>query len=379
MSYILVIWLLAPIWWPISLLRRLISAKPKRIVILEIAGIGDVVCSAHLFTQLRAQYPKARIDLVVDPVAASIAQALPMLDQVIEFPYAQQRGLLGRLRLARLCMSYDTGLCLIPSAAQLTAFCIAALPWRLAVMPSPLNRSYAFLQPLMSSVIRHKTGFSFLATQAMLFQKIGVASAFPKKQLPKVLAKITDPLLVKATTQGTIGILVGSGRSLKRLTHHQLVSTVVDLLTKIDINPDLNVVMLGGPGDRAVAQKIIDAVEPGLRQRIIDTTGTYSLAVLPALLSEMRLVIGVDSGVTHMADALGVPIVCIAGPVDLNEVYVPGEGREFITMSPKCYPCSSVFDTPIACKTGTLACLQFDQEMLSKAVNKLLAAKEATS
>lgn len=379
MSYILLTWLLAPLWWPISLLRKLLNPQPKRILILEIAGIGDVVCSAHLYTQLRAQYPQARIDLVVDPVALSMAQALPMLDHVIEFSYAHQRGLMGRFRLTRLCLGYDTGLCLIPGAAQLTALCLAALPRRATVMPFPLNRSYAFLQPLMSSVVQHKSGSSFLATQARLFKHIGVASPDSKKKLPIIAGRVENPALIQATGQGAVGLLVGSGRALKRLTHEQLVGIVTSLLTKIDSHPDVSVVLLGGPADRIVAQQIIHALEPALRQRIVDTTGVYALADLPIVLREMLIVIGVDSGVTHMADALGVPIVCIAGPVDLNEVYVPNRHREFIVVKPVCYPCSTVFDTPSSCRTGTLACLQFDLPRLMQAVKKLLALKEANS
>ena len=150
MIYILLTWLLAPIWWPIAQLRKLGVSAPRRILIAEIAGIGDVVCSASLFQALRDRYPHATIDLLVDPIAQGLTQLLPMVNRVRVFAYAEQKGLKGRLKLAKIAAGYDTAICLIPSAAQLTGFCWGAVPRRLSVLPGNLNTSYRLLAPLLT-------------------------------------------------------------------------------------------------------------------------------------------------------------------------------------------------------------------------------------
>jgi ADP-heptose:LPS heptosyltransferase len=365
MSYILLTLLLAPVWWPTSLLRNLLNPQPKRILILEIAGIGDVVCSTHLFQQLRAHYPNAQIDLVVDPIAETLAPLLTMVDRVIAFPYARQKGLLGRLRLALLCSRYDTGISLIPSAAQLTGFCWAAMPRRLSILPSPLNSSYRALRPCLTASEVHQSGAYFLGTQASLLAQLGVPAPDASKWLP---AEAVKPQSVTAPIQ--IGLLVSSGRALKRIEPDKLIEIVTGLLA---LQPGVEIVLIGGPGDKALAQSLVSGLSETQRVRVVDTVGQYKLYELPAQLKQLALLVGVDSGITHMADALGVSIVCVAGPVDLQEVYQPGCNRCQLTAALPCYPCSTVFDTPSQCHTGDLACLkQLDARQVVQAAHQRL-------
>lgn len=354
MLYILLTWLLAPIWWPIALVRRIATRNPKRILIAEIAGIGDVVCSASLFQALREQYPDATIDLLVDPIAKGLAPLLPMVDQVRLFAYPEQKGLKGRLKLARITAKYDAAICLIPSAAQLTAFCWGAVPQRLAVLPGNLTTSYRLLAPLMTGVACHADGSYFPATQFELSKHLLPGCSLPQKALPK--CEQEAPLLPADTKW--IGLLVSSGRALKRLSEAQLVAIIEGLLQNND--KKRGVVLFGGPGDVTQASEVLAMLaHSSASANVINTVGQYELAKLPGVLQQLKLFIGVDSGVTHMADALGVPIVCIAGPVDLKEVYLPSQSHQMLCAQElACYPCSTVFNTPGTCQRGDRACLQ---------------------
>lgn len=371
MSYILLTWLLAPIWWPIALLRRLCQQKPARIVVFEIAGIGDVICSANLLGQLRQTYPTARIDLVIDPIANTLAPALVMVDRVIPFAYAEQRGLAGRLRLMRLCLGYDTALCLIPSAAQITGFCLAALPRRLSVLPLPLNTSYRLLAPLLTARAEHPPGAFFLETQAQLFKKLGLSLPDTTKTLDAPNRNVLIPGLNPGARR--IGLLVGSGRALKRVPLPTL-SSLVTQLVQDAAEPPVQVFLIGGPADTELAGQIRQGVPLSAQAQVQDLSGRYALAELPTVLRQLDLLIGVDSGVTHMADALGVPILCIAGPVDLGEVYAPATAkRQFLITPLSCYPCSRVFDTPATCHQGTVACLTtLDPDAIARQVTRML-------
>lgn len=371
MSYILLTWILAPIWWPIALLRRQWQQQPARIVVFEIAGIGDVICSASLLGQLRQAYPTARIDLVIDPIANTLAPALSMVDRVIPFAYAEQRGLAGRLRLMRLCLGYDTALCLIPGAAQVTGFCLAAMPRRLSVLPLPLNTSYRLLAPLLTARAEHPPGAFFLETQAQLFKKLGLLHPDTTKTLDVPNRDLAIPGLKPGARR--IGLLVGSGRALKRVPLPTLVSLVTQLVQDTVARP-VQVFLIGGQTDAELAGQIRQGVPPLALEQVQDLSGQYPLADLPAVLLQLDLLIGVDSGVTHMADALGVPILCIAGPVDLGEVYAPATAkRQFFITPLSCYPCSRVFDTPATCRLGTVACLTtLDAEAIVRKVERML-------
>lgn len=374
MFYILLTWLLAPIWWPIAQVRRRTMRNPKRILIAEIAGIGDVVCSASLFQALRDQYPEATIDLLVDPIAKSLSPILPMVNNVLLFAYPEQKGLKGRLKLAGIAGRYDTAICLIPSAAQLTAFCWGAIPRRLSVLPGRLNTSYQFLAPLMTRVARHADGCYFPATQFSL-----CASLLPGRSMPPKALSVREkeaPLL--SADIDWVGVLISSGRALKRLPEAQLVSIIEGFLQHT--GKKRGVVLFGGPGDVAQADEVLAMLAAtNASANVVNTVGQYQLANLPGALQQLKLFIGVDSGVTHMADALGVPIVCIAGPVDLNEVYLPSENRQMLCANTlECYPCSTVFNTPGTCQRGDRACLkQLSAKSVLTAASTLLEQSHA--
>lgn len=354
MLYILLTWLLTPLWWPVALVRRIATPTSKRILIAEIAGIGDVVCSASLFQSFRDQYPEATIDLLVDPIAKGLSPLLPMVNRVRLFSYSEQKGLKGRLKLAFIAAKYDTAICLIPSAAQLTAFCWGGVPRRFTVLPGNVNTSYRLLASLMTHVACHDDGSYFPATQFELCKSLLSGCSMPQKALP--VCEQETPLLPADTNW--IGLLVSSGRALKRLSEAQLVAIIEGLLQNADKKQ--GVVLFGGPGDVAQASEVLAMLaHTDASASVINTVGQYELAKLPGVLLQLKLFIGVDSGVTHMADALGVPIVCIAGPVDLEEVYQPGKPRQMLCAKElDCYPCSTVFKTPGTCKRNDRACLQ---------------------
>ncbi len=364
MIYILLTWLFAPIWWPIVQLRKLGVSAPRRILIAEIAGIGDVVCSASLFQALRDRYPHATIDLLVDPIARGLKPLLPMVDRVRVFAYAEQKGLKGRLKLARIATGYDTAICLIPSAAQLTGFCWGAVPRRMSVLPGNLNPSYRLLAPLITTACRHQDGYYFPGTQ---FELCAALLPNDRARQKRLVVPAGAPAISLPSNIQWIGLLISSGRALKRLSETQLVALAMGVL---NLANNTGIVLLGGPGDRDQAQAVMALLgTPQGSDAVINTVGQYELAQLPGILESLSLFIGVDSGVTHMADAVGVPVVCISGPVDYKEVYLPGKYRQVLCASElDCYPCSTVFNTPDKCLRCDRACL----EQLS--VNSVLAA-----
>jgi ADP-heptose:LPS heptosyltransferase len=368
MLYILLTWLLAPLWWPVALVRRIATPTPKRILIAEIAGIGDVVCSASLFQSFRDQYPEATIDLLVDPIAKGLAPLLPMVNRVRLFAYPEQKGLKGRLKLARIAVSYDIAICLIPSAAQLTAFCWGSVSRRFTVLPCNVNTSYRLLAPLMTRVVCHAICNYFPATQFELCKTL-----LPDRSMPqKALTIYEQEVPSLPADRDWVGFLVSSGRALKRLSESQMVAVMEELLKNTE--QKWGILLFGGPGDIRQAEKILERLaHAGVSENIVNTVGQYELAKLPGLLRQLKLFVGVDSGVTHMADAFNVPIVCIAGPVNLHEVYLPGENKILLESELDCHPCSTVFSTPNSCAREDRACLeQLNPKQIVTSVEMLL-------
>ncbi|MFW6412993.1 MAG: glycosyltransferase family 9 protein, partial [Oceanicaulis sp.] len=78
------------------------------------------------------------------------------------------------------------------------------------------------------------------------------------------------------------------------------------------------VVLFGGPGDGATARAVKDAATAD----VLDLTGRLDLLEAAACLARARLFVGNDSGLMHMAAAVGAPTLGLFGPTD-ERVYGP--------------------------------------------------------
>jgi len=91
-------------------------------------------------------------------------------------------------------------------------------------------------------------------------------------------------------------------------------------------------ILLGAPGDVASAATII------ARAPAVSLVGRDRPALLPALLSELDVLVSGDTGVAHLAAALGTPVVTLFGPTD-PRLSAPRGRVAVLTHPVPCAPC----------------------------------------
>ena len=91
-------------------------------------------------------------------------------------------------------------------------------------------------------------------------------------------------------------------------------------------------VLLGAPGDASLAKTITAAVG------VANLVGRDEPALLPALLSELDVVVAGDTGISHLAAALGTPVVALFGPTDPALTAPLGPATVLVNPVP-CAPC----------------------------------------
>jgi len=101
--------------------------------------------------------------------------------------------------------------------------------------------------------------------------------------------------------------------------------------------PATRVVLLSGPADEKTIDETRRQID-GLDVLLLDA---LPLRVLAAVLERCAVYVGNDSGVTHLAAAVGVPTVAIFGPTD-PRVWAPRGERVLILRykHPSCSPCT---------------------------------------
>ncbi len=116
--------------------------------------------------------------------------------------------------------------------------------------------------------------------------------------------------------------------------------------------PGASIIVVGGPGEEAINEKIVQDIK-GSGLALIDLTGKTSLVDLIALFEKSDLVIGGDTGPMHLACATGHPKVLGlygATPSKRNGPY--GDKNRALALNLSCQPCNSM-----TCPLGTTACL----------------------
>lgn len=353
MIYVLLTYLFAPLLW---LLLALKGKRPiRRILVIQTAKIGDMICSTPVLREIKAKYPDSHLTVLLHPVNRPLVETNPHVDEVIAAGAEAFRHFLGKVRLWRLLRrgDFDAVIALNPNTTFAVVALWALIPLRLSLLPNFMGTSYRLAARFWTVVAQHRADSLITLTYLDLLRALGIESGNTAKEVfqssaadaaaAEILGEISQPL---------VGIGVSSGNKLKELGSEKIAALIGLLHEK----SSATVVLIGSAADRQAAREIM--AQSGAQGRIIDATGKLGLGELPALLKQLALYIGVDSGITYMADALLVPVVSIAGPCNMQETGPTGPHRVILQKDLPCVPCAHIFRAPYGCHTGTRACIQ---------------------
>src|SRR5258707_5592112 len=74
----------------------------KRILVIKLRAIGDVLLSTVVLKSLRSAYPDARIDFLTESPSREVVEGIPDLDSVLVFDGKRESGIGLILKIRRL-------------------------------------------------------------------------------------------------------------------------------------------------------------------------------------------------------------------------------------------------------------------------------------
>ena len=354
MIYLLLTWLLAPMLWLRAALRR--STPLKCILVIQTAKIGDFVATTPVFRALRARLPEAEIVALLHPVNVPLARQLDSIDRIVTLPKHGFKGWAGkRWLLDQLTEGYDGVLILSPNLTNLLVPFWAGVPRRVSVFADRRQGSARLAWPFLTHGEPHRAGQLFRETALRALAGFDIAVDAALLALPNEVAGTESgqtrlAALSPKLLRPLVGFGLGAGNRMKALDAAQIEALAGQIVSRTAAT----LVLIGTDADRAVAETLCASLPAG---RVIDTTGQWGLDELPVLLGSLDCFVGVDSGATYMADALGVPVVDFMGPADADDQRPIGRRAVVIRSAEPCAPCSHAFDAPDACHLGTRACI----------------------
>ncbi|MGW8185742.1 MAG: lipopolysaccharide heptosyltransferase II [Desulfobacterales bacterium] len=341
----------------------------KRILIIRPSAIGDIVMASPMIRVLRHAWPRGHIAWLADTSVRGLLDNHPALDEVIYWSKEDWRRMMKTLRLLRLSSevaSFSRDLkkrrfdIALDGQGLLRSRLLAWLSGAAERVGFDSQEPGAFLMTRIVSRGPDKSAMS--SEYIFLMRTMGLA---PER---------FDPELVLAPRDG-----IGAETKLHSVRLFDRFAVICPFTTRpqkhwpedrwaslartINDRSELPLVLLGGPNDTAAARRFQDRIGAAL----YDFTGKTSLAEAAAIIERADLVIGVDTGLTHLGTAFKRPTVALFGAT-CPYLRTPSPKTVVVYNPQACAPCKR----KITC-AGRYDCMNtITVEQVLGAVNRVL-------
>jgi lipopolysaccharide heptosyltransferase II len=333
----------------------------RRILLIKLSAVGDVIHTIPVLNRLRRRYPNSRIDWLVTPAIAELLRSHSAITNVLHFPRDQwsnpwsvgsslarlvaqlrrnhydlvidmhgqlRTAVLTRASGARVRIGFDRPRARVwlasgrslPAEARKHA-------WKGAREGSWLAYTHRIPIPTLDV---HAVDRYLSVGRMLRFEEGAPDFSFP---IPGVAAeRIAERVRTHARDAARAGLLLVAPGTVWETKHWR--SQGFAEVARHFMKKNFAVVLIGSKKERPVCDSV--AIQaPGC----LNLAGETSLPELAALVQRASLCLTNDSGPMHLAVALNRPVVSIFGPTD--EIWIGPYGRPNAVVRAKldCAPC----------------------------------------
>lgn len=295
----------------------------SRITLVKLGAIGDAVNSLPLVNRLRDGLPEARIQWVIGPLAHGLLAGHAAVDDFVvldskrvgDWPRAVRE-----LRAARPDLVID--LQRILKSAVLTR--LSGAPRRLGFDRARCKEA-AWI--FTNERIAPSPSPGVTVAQYLEFaDHLQLPPSAPRWDLP--LEPWNDS---RDASRPLVALNLGASKE-ANLWYTDAWAALGDALVR---EFDAQVVLSGGPQDRATADEVLRIA----RETFDDRVGRLNLKQSAGLFDAADLFIGGDTGPLHMSVAVGTPVVALFGAADPLRTGPFGMPDSVLTHPTDCQPC----------------------------------------
>lgn len=345
-----------------------------KILIIGPSWVGDMVMSQSLYKSLKQRHPDCTIDVLAPQWCRPILERMPEINEALTMPIGHgEFNLLKRREIGKSLRSRGyTHAFILPNSAK-----SALIPW-FANVPVRTGWKGEFRFGLLNDIRPNKKAFQYMVERY-------VALAYPRKEMVNSsslggLEALPKPQLTieKATQQATVdkfqltmeksvvGLCPGAEFGPAKKWPEQHYSAVAQKL----IEQGHQIWLFGSQKDIPACENIVAGLtDQNAKANAVVLAGKTSLIEAVDLLAACQTVISNDSGLMHVAAAVGCHVVAIYGSTSPQYTPPLAEKVEMVHTDIECRPCFKR-----ECQFNHLKCLtELKPEMVLDAVNKLNA------
>ncbi len=279
-----------------------ISDLPEapRLLVICVARFGDTLLITPTLAALKQRWPRCHLTVLAHPGRRGILENLPFIDRL---------GVMTK-RLAPWCgrlhtRTYDAA---IVYGDDLPLFAYAR---RVAKAVIGFAGDEAVRRACLTYSVPRPIGPTPAAFErALLLSPFGLAAAdlHLHYSVSAQEAAAAFAYVIKAgwSERRLVGLQLQSfpSKAYRDWPPGHFSELATTLLARYS---DIQILLLGGPESADLAQRLAD----DLGDRVSSTAGCFSMRENAAMLAHLALYIGVDTGPTHLAGALDIPMVAL--------------------------------------------------------------------
>lgn len=344
---------------------------PRRILVIRLDLIGDLVLSLTVVRALKRTYPEAEIDLLALPASAKVASYDPNLSEIITYDpniWRRPKALFqlknwreaSALRQKLRARHYDLAVSVYANWAAILAVLSGARRrvgygpegypgFMTDSMPGGIPGRWRHWAPLDN---KHEVDYCLVLAQAA-GATLTPADRIPRLYVDEKTRKEVEQLLLRAGLHPHKPLIVCHINSNNGQSKRWPIPYWATLIDRLIRQEGPQVVLTGAPGDMPQ----IDQVAHRMHERAINLAGKTSLTQLAALLQRADLLISGDSGPLHMGVACGTPIIGIYGPTNPSLGGPVSPDATVLRSGIWCSPCYNARDTA-DCPFYTTQCMK---------------------
>jgi len=304
-----------------------------KFLVIRFSSIGDILLCTPVFRLLKQKFPQAEIHFVTKSAFANLLNGNKNIDQVFAWENKSERAELYDNQ-------YDA---IIDLHSNLRSLLLKLRFWNVPHLTLKKKNVSKWLFTLTKSNV--------FKVSHIVDRYIDTLKYYEIKNDFEGLDFVceSESNNIQNLPKNYICLVLGGTYLTKRIPQEK----IIELVSK---STNHHFVLIGGKGEFELGEQIFKHFP----ERILNFSGKISIQESAIVLKNSKVVVSGDTGMAHLASALGKPIAMIWGNTDLGYGMGPVnrqnvEIQNFVVDNLSCHPCSKLgFD---ACPKGHFKCM----------------------
>ncbi len=325
----------------------------NKILVIRYGTIGDSIFASAFFRELRQAKPNAQIDVLVDKIAKQVIVNCPYINEILDVN-GKYKNIFAYIKLFK---KYDTIYFLKNDRFFTEVAFLAGVKNRIGF---DIRRNKFLTQKSPYNVNRHEID--------CYLDLLKISNIPVNNDKTELWLNETNNTKIKNLVDGIKNKKVLIHAYSRFVQKNWVDEHWQETIKYLSDTLEAQIFLVGGEKDIENYKNITDNLD--IKIQPINLCGKLSIPETMSLVNQMDLVIGIDSGIIHIAAALDIPSILLHGPTSLARWQPRSEKCTVLSKNFPCSPCCLQSGSKKYCKNKISECMKnLQPDMVTNTIN----------